>query len=122
MNNPTATKRYITNNLPLVAGDITDGTFSTTLNPGFGSSTVHYKRVGNLIFDLWVFTSGGVSFFFRDDSGTITKVESILGVTINTVFAMDNYGAYTGSWTGTAWAADPPSNNTRPLLVAFMVN
>lgn len=130
MNNPTASKQYV---LPIqfTSGDVQTLTLNTTLG-GFGASTITYNKVGNLYFGFTALTFGGLDILFGSGAtgqhtipgaqASADEIASLLGVTINTYYIRDNYGAYTGYYFGGTWVAEPPANNVRYIVLGFLAN
>ena len=117
----SASNIFIDNSGPTDPSQIVAGTIVTTLGT-FGSCTIHYEKVGNLYFGIWFLNGGGLSVLFDTGSDTTTALESIFGITINTLYAGQSYGAYLADHNGGNWNGTPPNNNTRNIILGFLSN
>jgi len=116
----SAFRKYLINQLPDSAGDITSGSIAATLGT-FGSCTISWQKVGKLYFNLkFRNIAGTLDVLFLSDVDTTNQVMSILGLTLDTAYTIDTYGAYTGNYSGGVWIANPPANNNRVVLTAFL--
>ena len=119
--------KYSINTLPDVPGDIQTLSF-TTAWPGFGGSTVvHYQKTGKYYSNIWMDNGLGIQFFCTDDAMSRAEFASIisaaLGITVNTWYGGENYGAYAATWAGgPSWVAVTPFNSTRNILLGFISN
>lgn len=107
--------------LPTSPGQIATNTLTATLGT-FGSCVIHWQQVGKLYCNIWISTAGGLQIFFFDDSDTWAQVASVMGITVNTRYVGQNYGAYTGNYiiAFSTWNANPPANNTRGIILGFL--
>ena len=108
---------------PTTPGQITAGSFFVT-----GLGTVNYQKVGKYYSNVWVNNSGGTPILVSDSAFAKSlfgsEIATALGVTVNTWYGAQNYGACTqDSSAGVTWnISNPPANNIRTFILGFLTN
>lgn len=123
----TASKQYIVE--PTDPSQIQALTFVTTLGT-FGTTTIKYKKVGNLYFDIWATNTGALNFAFGSGAGgtlsdaevTLDQIAFLLGVTINTYYDSTNNGATLGVYSAGTWSEQTGSGVDVIIINAFLSN
>lgn len=125
MNNSAFKKFLIGTNI--IPSNVSTLTASATLGT-FGACTIHYQKIGNLYFNIWVSNGGGINFLIGSNSGasdahvSMDQIASILGVTVNTYYDSVVEGPYMGAYIASVWTTIVPANNDRNVVSAFMSN
>lgn len=120
--NQSTFKKFDLTQLPSNPTQISVGSVVATLG-AFGSSTIHYQKVGQLYFNIYFSNGGGLNVFFENDATTYAQVAVLLGITVQTIYSMVTYGGYTAAYTGGGvYPGTVPSNTNRNILGAILAN